>query len=279
MMSMEKIDLHIHTNLSDGDHDINKIINLSKKNQCNKIAITDHEIINDYSMFSKKNDIEIINGVEFNTSEKGLHILGYGIKNIQMVQDKMDFLHRENERISFELVESLRKLNYDISIGQIEEYLYLKEIKYRYLDKRHITKYLIDKGYTKDVPDTYNNLIGRGASLYVPLKKVTPNEIINLIMNSGGVSVVAHPITLGLSEKEFLFKIEELISLGIDGIEIINSKKNTSISDFYNRVGDDFNLIKTVGSDFHSMQSDEIGIEYGEDIFENLKSKIKLKQL
>lgn len=276
---MEKIDLHIHTNLSDGNHDINSIINFSKKNQCNKIAITDHEIINDYSIVAKENNIEIINGVEFNTSEKGLHILGYGIKNIQMIQEKMDFLHRENEHISFELVEALRKLNYDISIEQIEEYLYIKEIKYKYLDKRHIAKYLIDKGFTKDIPDTYNNLIGKGTSLYIPLKKINPSEIINLITNSGGVSVIAHPITLGLSEKEFLFKIKELIFLGINGVEIINGKKNINISDFYNRVGDDFNLIKTVGSDFHSVQNDEIGIECEKDIFENLKSKIKSKQL
>ena len=274
---MKKIDLHIHTNLSDGEHNISQVIEFAKANDCNKISITDHEIIKDYSIISANENIEIINGIEFNTSVSGLHILGYGIKDIPKVQKCMRFLHEENEHITFELIDKLKKLKYDISKEKIELYLSNIGIYYDYLDKRHVVKYLIHMGYTKDVLDTYKNLIGRGNPLYIPLKKMTSDDIIKLINNSGGVAVLAHPFTLDLSEDDFISKIKELILSGLEGIEIINGKNIGFNMDFYNKVVKNFNLIKTVGSDFHSIKNNNIGIECNEDLYETLKIKIKSK--
>ncbi|MEG1793266.1 MAG: PHP domain-containing protein [Bacilli bacterium] len=199
---MEKIDLHIHTNLSDGNHDINEIISLAKKQECSTIAITDHEIIKDYSKIALDNKINIINGIEFNTSEKGMHILAYGITNINEINKCMNELHSENEDASLKLIDLLQKKNINISLESVDEYLNSIGLKYTYLDKRHIVKYLISKGITKDVYDTYKNLIRRGTDLYIPLKKITSSEIISKIDKCGGISVLAHPFTLSQNDDE-----------------------------------------------------------------------------
>lgn len=275
---MEKIDLHIHSNLSDGNCDVNEIIKISKNNNCNKISITDHEIINDYSTIGNKNALTIINGIEFNTFERGMHILGYGILDLEKVNNVMDSLHRENEYISFELIEKLKKLNINISKEKIDEYLNSVGIKYKYLDKRHIVKYLIYKGYTKNVPDAYNNLIGKGTELYIPLKKIKSNDIIELINDSGGVPVLAHPSTLLLKEKDLLIKLKELQNYGLEGVEIINNKISKEQEILYVSLANKLKLIKTVGSDFHTIEDNNIGISCNEEIFEKLDEKIKIKK-
>ena len=122
---MVKIDLHIHTNLSDGSHTITEVINNSKINNCNAISITDHEIVEDYSELAKKNSINIINGIEFNSSQKGLHILGYGIKDITKMMSYMNLLHKENEYVSYLLIKKLKSIGIDISINQVK--IFLKE--------------------------------------------------------------------------------------------------------------------------------------------------------
>lgn len=274
---MEKIDLHIHTNFSDGNLSIQEIIDIAKQNDCHKISITDHEVINDYSSLTIKNDIEIINGIEFNTSEKGMHILGYGIIDIERVRKKMYNLHKENENVSYQLIEKLAKLGIDISSKKVFEYLLSNNIKCDFLDKRHIVKYLIDYGYTKDVFDTYSNLIGRGTDLYIPLKKIMPVDIIELINKCGGVAVLAHPYTLSLSEKQLLLKIKELVEYGLEGIEIINGKLPKENILQYKTIANQLKLLCTVGSDFHSNKKQDIGIECEEYIYNDLIEKIKIK--
>ena len=162
---MEKIDLHIHTNLSDGDFNIDEIINISEQNNCNKIAITDHEIIEDYSKYCVNNNFEIINDVEFNTSEKRMHILGCGILDIEPIKKLIYDLHKENEEVTFKLIEKLASKGFRISKDEIINFLNVQGFKYDFLDKRHVVKYLINSGYTKDVPSTYKDLIGRGTEL------------------------------------------------------------------------------------------------------------------
>lgn len=276
---MKNIDLHIHTNMSDGDLAIDDIIKISKNNQCDLIAITDHEYIQDYSYYSNFYGINIINGIEFNTDIRGLHILGYGIVDIDKVNSFMDYLHQQNECVSFELIERLMKRGYDISTEKIDEFLKMINIKYKFLDKRHITKYLIYKGYTKDVYDTYKNLIGRGTELYIPLKKIKVEEILYLIKSSGGISSLAHPFTLNLSDNELIVFLRKLMREGLDGIEIINGKDANNKLEFYKFLSNQLKLIKTIGSDFHSLKDQNIGIECDEEIYDTIIEKVKMKRI
>lgn len=274
---MEKIDLHIHTNLSDGDFNIDEIINISEQNNCNKIAITDHEIIEDYSKYCVNNNFEIINGVEFNTSEKRMHILGYGILDIEPIKKLIYDLHKENEEVTFKLIEKLASKGFRISKDEIISFLNVQGFKYDFLDKRHVVKYLINSGYTKDVPSTYKDLIGRGTELYFPLKKIDYRKIIDLINTCGGVSILAHPDTLGLSKKDLLIKIKELVTNGLDGIEIFNGSINNSNFVFYKNIVKELNVLSTVGSDFHSLDNQKIGIESNVEIYYKLVEKINYK--
>lgn len=275
---MEKIDLHIHSNLSDGDLNIDDIIKLSKENNCKKIAITDHERAVNYNSFNNE-EIEIINGIEFNSTIDRMHFLGYGFSDFDLLNHILNNLNRDNEIVCFKLIEELNKAGFEITYTKVRNYIESLGINSDILDKRKIVKYLIHKGYYKDVLSVYNNLIGKGQTYYIPNCKLTPKEIIDLINASGGVSVLAHPATLKLNELDLLNTIKELVEIGLDGIEIINRKLDIDKYNLYKDIAIKNNMLYTVGSDFHSLKQGNIGIETEDDIFDNLKNKIECKKL
>lgn len=266
---MKKIDLHTHTNISDGFLTPEEVVKIAKLNKCYKISITDHEIIKDYKNLSDKYKITIVPGIEFNTSVSNLHILGYGIEKIEEMNNEMYNLRKYNELVSLEVIKKLENDNFDISVNQVKEYMMSLNIDSKMMDKRKIVKYLIYKKYANSVLDAYNSLIGKGAKYYVPNKKKTVEEIIELIRKYGGVSVLAHPNTLRLSNSNLIKQIKYLKSCGLNGIEIINGRMiNTNI---YSSIAQSLNLLETVGSDFHDPKTDNIGIEVNEKVYSNVK--------
>ena len=272
---MKKIDMHLHTTFSDGDINAEKVINIARNNNCSLISITDHEVLNDYSYLNKSfKDIDIVNGIEFNTNEKGVHILGYKIEDIDYINNFIDNLHKDNEHVSFELIEALKKNGYNISNEQVSEYIKSIGLSYKYLDKRHIVRYLVDNNYTTSVYDTYANLIGSGTRLYIPLKKIPIEDIISLIKCHSGIAVLAHPSTMNKTPYDLLNRVKELKKCGLDGLEVFNRKSDKKHIRLYNDIADECDLLKTVGSDFHSFNDDEIGINVDNDFYEKIKIKL-----
>ena len=273
---MEKIDLHIHTNLSDGVLSPEEVVKYAIENNCYKIAITDHEVITDYTELSKKYNINIVSGIEFNTDVKRLHILGYGINDYYNINKEMETLKKYNEMVSYKVIEKMQKDNIDISIEKVKEFMKKINLNCDVMDKRKIVRYLIEKSYANNVYDAYNKLIGREQKYYIPNMKKTPEEIIDLIKKSGGISVLAHPDTLELSIDELIKEIKKLHSCGLNGLEIINGKTSGKNINIYSNIANELGLIKTVGSDFHNPKKDNIGIETSKDIYKNFTKRLSL---
>lgn len=276
---MQKVDLHIHTNISDGLLSPEKVVLNAKNNGCNVIAITDHEIINDYCYLEKKYNIKIVSGIEFNTSESNLHILGYAIEDIVTMSDTMKALMIQNEIVCFEVIRKMQQDGFDISKEKIEEYLKQVGITFDIMTKRKIVKYLMYKGYSNSIIETYNRLIGKGQKYYVPNKKMSPQEIIKLIKMCGGVSVLAHPTTLALGFDDLYKIIERLKCYGLSGIEVINKKFKNEIFEKYQKIAMDLDLLETVGSDFHDPEIDNIGISVDEKIYTGIVKKIVKRKI
>ena len=120
---MNKVDLHLHTSLSDGLMNPEDVVVLAKQNECKVIAITDHELLSNFEQLEKKYDINIIPGIEFNTSVSNLHLLGYGITDFEKLDRKMTELRKLNEVICIEAIEKLRIDGFDVSVEKLKEYL------------------------------------------------------------------------------------------------------------------------------------------------------------
>lgn len=276
MNKMEKIDLHLHTNVSDGKLSPSELVKMCIAEGCSKIAITDHDKINDYQNYSDIYGIPIISGIEFNSSTSGMHLLGYGIKNIDRVQKIMNEIEMENQDICYRVIDALYADSYDISVEQVLSYINSLGISIDYLNKKHIVKYLIYKEYVREVLQAYNELIGVGQKYYYPIKKLTKYEILDIIKSNGGVAVLAHPSTLKLDDIKLESEVIELMNYGLDGIEVINRSVTYEQSIKYRLLADKLDLLWTVGTDFHTPFQDKVGVEVPTSVFDRLHKKIKL---
>lgn len=274
--------MHVHTRFSDGKYKIDEVLNMAKEKGISKISITDHDtIINlkNYCELEEKYGIQILPGVEISTEEKKLHILGYGIKDIELLEEVLMKYKRYNYNICLQVIELLQKHNYDITLEEIKENM-KKEGHDSLLDKREIVKVLIKKGYASNVKEAYDNIIGRKTSLYVPIMKISAESAIRLINECGGVAVLAHPASLKLNDEELAHKVIKLMTYGLSGIEVMNG--NTLLEDRkkYERIADMLGLLKTYGSDFHD-DSSTLGLLENEEVWYdiiNRKNKVLQKE-
>lgn len=250
-----KFDLHTHTNNSDGIYSPNKLIDLAVKRGLFGIAITDHDNIDgleeaiDYAF--KYNNFKIIPGIEFSTVHSGheVHILGYFIdyKNETLIELTRDIKKSRIERGS-KIVTKINELGMELNIDEVKEFS-----GENFMGRPHIARALIKRGYVENISEAFTKLIGIDAPAYVDRYKIEIGEVISLIKEIGGISVIAHP---GLIKDKKI--IDYCIEKGINGIECIYPKHSKDQFDCFFDKANHNELIVTAGSDFHGDRSKNV---------------------
>ena len=248
-----KGDYHIHTNYSDGVFSPEKIVDLALEAGLQAIALTDHDNVLSYNVAqdylkTKEVDFKIIQGIEVNTLYKDyeVHILGYfpdvtksDFKNLLKVQQQARtkqtkeilalLAKKEGIRIKYEDVKNM--VAEGGSIG-----------------RPHIAKAITNAGGTSNVMEAYSKYIHRASPVYVERKTVSPFDAVEVIYDSGGIPVIAHPYDIDIAEK----LIKELMSYGLRGIEAYHRKHSPAIVEYFSSMAESLGLIVTGGSDFHA---------------------------
>lgn len=291
---MEKIDLHTHTTYSDGELDITSLILEAKKAGVETLAITDHETIIgliNHKKASNKYGIKIIPAIEMNVNISGVHILGYYIDDINKVEKHFDKIKLENENIVFDIIKHLKK--YGIKIDEaavIENTLeYHKNKKsvvevnsdiFKYqkefiITKNDIARTMQDIKITSSINESYSKYLNDSTKKYcIKTNKIDAKEAIELIHESGGLTVLAHPMTVRTKKESLISICKTLKSYGLSGIEINGPRFTNKQNIQYKGIAEQLNFIETVGSDFHRTDQ-ELGMYVSSKIMDNLESKSK----
>ena len=197
--------------------------------------------------FYPQTGIRIIPGIEFSahheTSE--IHILGYNIDiyNKELGDRLNDVVEGRWTRFST-MIEKLQGLGYEINETDVLEIADGSTS----ISRSHIAQTMVKKGYFHTVADTFAQLLEKGKPAYVSHYRLEPGEIIDLIKNSGGTPVLAHP---KLVKDDQL--VEELLKKGIEGIEAIYPRHTDEDTKRYLEMADKYHLLVTGGSDFHGI--------------------------
>lgn len=252
------IDLHCHSTASDGTLSPREVIRLGKEIGLSAMSLTDHDTVGGIAEAAgeaKQLGLDFIPGIEISAKfpEPGtLHILGYGI---DPNNDQLATLTKElrggrddrNERI----IRKLQSLGIDITLDEV-----LAQAQGT-VGRPHIAQVLVHKGVVSHIQQAFKKYLGQGGLAYEDKERFTPRQAIEMIHDSGGVAVCAHPTQLRLDNLARLERVlKDLVDLGLDGVEVIHSDHRPLEVKFLDAFASKYRLLKTGGSDFHgSMKS------------------------
>ncbi|MFZ0454636.1 MAG: PHP domain-containing protein [Ignavibacteriaceae bacterium] len=247
-----KVDLHIHTNHSDGFYSPDEIVLKAKENDLEAISITDHDNLSAIKDAIKKGNeigIEVIPGLEISSDikDREIHILGYFVQtDSQELERYLNFFRVERLKRANRIVNKLNLLGMSLSIDDVMEIA-----KNSAVGRPHIAQAMLSRGLISSYYEAFNKYIGNGGPAFEKKVHISPQSAFKIISDAGGLSFIAHP---GYMEESLL---KELIDEGVDGIEVIHSSHSQHQVRFYRGIVNEYFLLECGGSDFHGGKRDD----------------------
>lgn len=246
---MKKVDMHMHTNASDGTWDVTELKKALLENKISVFSITDHDCVDNIKsmqdIIKSSDNLTFIHGTELSTYYEGkeyhLTLYNFDINNKDLLQ-LMNWTNKNKLNSNKEYIGNYAAQKYEnVSLKDFENYSY---------DRKRggwkSANYMIDKGIHKNIPEHLKDVYKSG----LKAKLKSPNEVISIAKKSGGKIFLAHP---SYHYKNSVMPMEELkhwMDLGIDGIECF-SPYNGDNAKYYVDFCLKNNLMISGGSDCH----------------------------
>ena len=274
----KRIDLHIHTNISDGLLTPKQVIDEAVKNGVSVIAIADHDTIDAYNdnlfQYAKSKNVEIINAVEISTKidKAGIHVLGYNYNlNDTKFKERLSKVRNARHDYLRNVAIKLSELGYIVNVEELD--------KIDAVTKAHIALDIVNNEKNRDnlinnfghIPsksEFIETIMNENCPAYVKKEQITPKEAAEIIREAGGKVVLAHPVAYihedKLTEKDILKIVEDMKPDGIEANYIYVNRNNQIFDETkkWNEFAKENNLFVTIGSDFHNKDGirPEIGL-------------------
>lgn len=260
------VDLHVHSNKSDGSLSPSDLVLEAKKKGLKAFALTDHDTVDgiDEAMAASENSgVTVIPGIELSTEYEGkdIHIVGLLIDKEQpafrdKIQEFVDSRILRNQKMCLKLTEAGCPLTYEELV---------EEFPGAVITRAHYAQILLKKGYTKSLKEAFERYIGDRGPCFIPREKITPEDGVKLILSAKGIPVLAHPLLYGMGKERLQILVDRLKDAGLEAIEAVyctySPSEETQMREFAKKNG----LLISGGSDFHGNAKPglEMGTGYG----------------
>ena len=285
------IDLHMHSDASDGNLPAKELVDLAIKKGLDAIALTDHDTVGNVAVaieYAQGKGIEVIPGIEINCDASEI-----GFKEVEAVGLFIDYKHpamieftkdAKEQRLEQKkkIVKKLQELGFEITFEE------LKSFAKGSLGRSHIAQLLIKKypGKFSSIRDVFNRYIGFGMPAYVERgNKYTLPQAISLIKKCGGLVFLAHPGAYGKDPAKL---IDFFQKQGGQGIETyypyhlicpelkIDEKENLRIIQSFQEIAKNRKMFESGGSDFHGGDRQTINsVKIPDEVLATLKAALK----
>jgi hypothetical protein len=271
------IDLHTHTNQSDGDLAPEELVSAALGMGLEALGITDHDTLEGYDIaapLAAQAGLPLICGVELSTRpvprhgpkaaggrrEPSVHVLGYFLDGppsgeFRSVLLGMQESRRKRNRM---LIEKLRSLGVEISLDEV------RQLGWHQTARPHFAQVLLRKGYVSSMQEAFDRYLADNAQASVPRDEPNLDEGIRQIREGGGLASLAHPVRLpcGRNPRQLGQMVKELVEYGLDGIEVYHSEHTPQDVALYQSLAEEHGLVVTGGTDYHGSKA-KPGIELG----------------
>lgn len=246
------IDLHVHTTASDGQYSPSEIMKKAAEKNLKVMAITDHDTVDGLEegrIAAEKNGIQFVPGCELNinfpTGE--CHLLGLGFTKISdSLRTILDNLVKNRDLRNQSIIEKMRADGIDITWEEMQA-----DFPGTVIGRPHFAQELVKKKVVKTNQDAFNKYLAKGRAWYVERVGTNLDEAVVAIKDSGGVPVIAHPMSLYLSWGKLPDVLQDFHDRGIMGLEAFHPGARVTeclrLEEWAHKIG----YFVTAGSDFH----------------------------
>ena len=246
------IDLHVHTTASDGQYTPSQIIQMASEKNISTIAITDHDTVaglEEGANAAKEHNITFVPGTELNinfpTGE--FHLLGLGFKKIApSLEELLATLVKNREIRNVQIIEKMREAGVDITLDEM-----YADFPDTVLGRPHFAAELVKKKVVKTRQQAFDRYLAKGRPWYVARVGSNLDEAIIAIKESGGLPVIAHPMSLYLSWGKLPDALQNFYERGVMGLEAFHPGARVTECLRLEELAQKIGFFVTAGSDFH----------------------------
>ena len=244
------VDLHCHTNISDGALTPEALIDLAIERAIDMLSITDHDTLAAYQAIEKTpTSLRIIPGIEFSSQwrKQGIHVVGL---NVDPLSDSIIFGVAQQKKArqdrAIKIAERLNNLGFEdclrgvtlLADGQI--------------GRPHFAQHLVNIGAVSNIKQAFKKYLGAGKVGDIKEQWAELATVVQWICESGGIAVLAHPSKYKMSHTKLKELLEDFCSAGGEGMEVISGLQVPSVTKDLATLCNQYGLLASCGSDFHA---------------------------
>lgn len=276
---MKQIDLHVHSNKSDGTYTPTALVDYALQEGLSAFALTDHDTtdgLDEATAYAEDKPIEVIPGIEFSSENEGkdIHVVGLYINyDAPAFQAKLQAFVDSRINRNIKMCRNLQEAGIDITFDKL-----CAENPGAVITRAHYAAYLTEHGYVANRAEAFAKYVGDNCKYYVPREKITPAQAVELILQAKGIPILAHPPLYHMGNERLDALVRNLKQAGLMGIETFYSSYSNQDERDMLRLAKKYDLLLSGGSDFHGDNKPglDLGTGYGKlfipyEILEKIK--------
>ncbi|MBS5725869.1 MAG: PHP domain-containing protein [Clostridiales bacterium] len=242
---MKKADLHMHSRISDGSWTIEELAHLAAEKGVDTIAVTEHDTLSQMRKIPEGLPVQVIPGIEISAfdydANMRVHVLGYHIQNISLVEELVHPLLLARHENSMRQIAVLQENGFTIDVER------LHRADGAYIYKQHIMEYLVKTGQAPDMfGDFYRRTFKNGGICAFDIRYLDPYVAVRTVKEAGGLAVLAHS-----GQQQNFSLIPRLVQEGLAGLELHHPANSEKDQQIIRKYAAEYNLFLTGGSDCH----------------------------
>lgn len=206
-------------------------------------------------------DLKFIPGIEIScdTLHREIHILGYGIdcKNKDLNTTLNDLRDKRMKR-NLDMIELFQKDGFPVTLEKLQH-----GDPDTVITRAHFSRVLVEEGICTSREQAFSKYLGEKCKYYIPKPFFDPKDCLKLILDAGGIPVLAHPFLYKFSNKDTKQLIHDLKDYGLAGIEVYHSSHHKGQIAKLREWKKEYHLLASGGSDFHGTNKPDIDIGTG----------------
>jgi len=251
--SRENFDLHCHSSASDGVLGPAELIRRAAAHGVTTLALTDHDDLSalpEACAIAGELGLRLVNGVEISVTWSGttIHIVGLGVDPASApLRQGLETVRGSRAVRAERIAEQLDAAGIPDSLAGA----YAHAGNPKLIGRTHFARFLVERGYVRDVKSVFRRYLVAGTPGYVPHRWATLEDAVAWIRAAGGRAVVAHPGRYKLGRAEMRRLLAEFKSAGGEAIEVVTGSHRREQFAEYAALARELDLLASRGSDFH----------------------------